>query len=266
MFPRLEESCSIAGLAITPVALWGTDARGMIAWVASRGFRSIQLDAALAGIRARELDRSGRRDLAALLKRSGLGFSGLDLWIPSDHFAHATQADRAVAAVTGACELAAELAVLMNGSGRVVAVDLGSAPTPGVIESLSVFAQREGVEIADHRWPREQAGSQSRDGGAGFGMCIGVDPAAIIASGADPATEVSRLAAAPAQARLSDLSGAGRTLAGKGRLDRPGYEAALFTRGYARPVIVDTRGLPMQEAAKLQPSSARTSSGISALL
>lgn len=242
----------------------------MIAWVASRGFRSIQLDAALAGIRARELDRSGRRDLAALLKRIGLGFSGLDLWIPSDHFANAAQADRAVAAVTGACELAAELAVLMDGSGRVVAVDLCSAPAPGVIESLSVFAQREGVEIADHRWPREQAGSQSRGGGSSvgmcIGMCIGIDPAAIIASGADPATEVSRLAAAPAQARLSDLSGAGRTVPGKGRLDRPGYEAALFTRGYARPVIVDPRGLPMQEAAKLQPSSARTSSGISALL
>mgnify|MGYP003877142679 CR=1 FL=1 len=257
MFPHLEESCSIAGLALAPDAPWGQSPRSMIAWVALRGFRAVQLDASLAGIRARELDRSGRRDLAALLKRSGLGFSGLDLWIPPEHFANAAHADRALAAVVGACELAAELAVLMEGAGRLVAVDLAAVPAPGVLESLASIAQRDGIEIADHRWPRADRT---------FGISVGIDPAAIIASGADPALEVARLAAAPAQARLSDLTGTGRTTPGKGRLDLAGYEAALFTRGYARALVVDPRGLPMHEAAKLQPRAASTSSGMSALL
>lgn len=264
MFPHLAESCSLAGLAspaASPEAPWGEAPRDRIAWIASRGFRSIQLDGALSGIRARDLDRSARRDLAALLKRSGLDLSGIDLWIPAAHFASAAHADRAVAAVLSACELAAELSALLSGLGRIVAVDAGPAPSSGVLESLGRGAQRLGVELADHRWPRAQPGPETPTG-----ISIGIDPASIIAQGSDPATEVSRLSAPPSQARLSDLSGIGRTIAGRGRLDVAGYEAALFTRGYTRALVVDPRGLPLRDAATLQPSAASTSSGMSALL
>ncbi len=257
MLPRLEQSCTIAGLEPVPDAPWGSDARSRIAWVASRGFRSIQLDATLAGIRPRDLDRSARRDLAALLRRTGLGFSGVDLWIPPEHFSSGERADRAVAATESACGFAAEIAALLAGSGRIVALDLGHAPIAGVLESLARAAQREGVEISDHRWPREERGRA---------ITTGVDPASIIASGADPVAEVSRLVEPPSQARLSDLAGIGRTVAGRGRLDLAGYEAALFTRGYQRPLVVDPRGLPTREIAALQPSAASTSSGMSALL
>jgi sugar phosphate isomerase/epimerase len=218
----------------------------MIAWVASRGFRWIQLDAALAGIRPRELDRSARRDLAALLKRTGLSLSGVDLWIPPPHFASAAHADRAAEAVLNACTLVAELARLTDASSRVVAVELPDAALPGIEESLAAGALREGVAIADHRWPREARGS----GGA---IGAGIDPASLIAAGADPAMEVARLAQPPIQARLSDLSGAGRVVAGAGRLDLAAYEAALLTRGLATPLVVDVRGLAARDLSGLAP-------------
>ena len=73
-------SLSLAGL--TPREGVAMEPRAAIEWAAGLGYRAVQLDGAAAGVRARDLDRSGRRDLAALLRRLQLGFSGLDLWIP----------------------------------------------------------------------------------------------------------------------------------------------------------------------------------------
>ena len=50
--------------------------------IAGRGFTAVQLDATLAGIRPRDLSRTGRKDLTALLMRGGLRLAGLDLFIP----------------------------------------------------------------------------------------------------------------------------------------------------------------------------------------
>src|SRR5688572_21716696 len=102
----LMPSLSIAGV-VEPV---GEGARALIEWAAGLGYRAVQLDGTMAGLRARELDRSGRRDLAALLRRLELGYSGLDLWVPEAHFVDGAQQDRAVAAVVAGLELSAELA------------------------------------------------------------------------------------------------------------------------------------------------------------
>src|SRR5690606_13026801 len=85
---------SIAGVRDDP-ALKGAGPRAPIEAAAKAGFRAVALDASAAGLRPRDLDRSARRDLAALLRRLELAFAGLDLWIPPEHFASPEHADRA---------------------------------------------------------------------------------------------------------------------------------------------------------------------------
>src|SRR5262249_50109421 len=157
-----------------------------------------QLDAAAPGLRPRELDRSGRRDLAALLRRLELAFSGLDLWIPPSHFLDGANQDRAVGAIIAALELAHELAGLVGGDGAVVCMALpGACPSPAAA-TLSEGAARIGAQLADFAWP-----ARVPEGPIG----IGIDPAAMLLAGADPAKEVSRLPAPPTAARASDASG-----------------------------------------------------------
>ena len=76
---------------------------------AAMGFRHVQLSAMQPGLRPRDLDRSGRRDLGVRLGRLGMTAAGVDLWIPQTHFVDPYQVDRAVAAVLGAIELAGAL-------------------------------------------------------------------------------------------------------------------------------------------------------------
>jgi sugar phosphate isomerase/epimerase len=78
---------------------------------------------------------------------------------------------------------------------------------------------------------------------------IGIDPAALLAAGANPASEVSRLTTPPVAARLSDSVAGARVIAGSGKLDVLAYQIALATKGYSRPVVVDLRGLRDQEGA-----------------
>jgi len=207
--------------------------------VAAWGARGAQLDATMAGIRPRELDRSGRRDLAALLKRLGLSFSGLDLFIPLEHFTNARHTDRALSAASAACELASDLERLAGDAGAgVVCTALPDSIDPRVIEALAAAADRHGVAIADLAWP-------PRDQPAGPGIGAGFDPAAMLMRGADPAAEVARLHAPVLAARLSDVSAVGRVAPGSpgGRLDVLGYAAALHARGFAGAVVADLRGL-----------------------
>lgn len=124
-------SLSIAGLHASPLdGPWSRGVRSAIGWVAGVGFRSVHLDAAAPEIRARDLDRSGRRDLAAAVRRASLGFTGLDLWIPAEHFEPGEHADRAHAALLGAIDLAADLRGLVptgDVSRAVVSVTLPTA-------------------------------------------------------------------------------------------------------------------------------------------
>jgi sugar phosphate isomerase/epimerase len=226
-------SLSLAGL--TPKEGVAMEPRAAIEWAAGLGYRAVQLDGAAAGVRARDLDRSGRRDLAALLRRLQLGFSGLDLWIPPAHFVDAANTGRAVDATVQAMELVADLARLIGSDGAVVSVLLAEKTPEAVIEALSAAADRVGARVADHQWP-----ARSVESGGLVG--VGIDPAALLASGADPAAEVSRLSAAPTAARLSDLGPGGRVAVGSGKLDVLAYQVALATKGYSRAGVARARG------------------------
>ena len=171
-----------------------------------------------------------------------LSFSGIDLWIPPAHFADPAHVDRAVQAVSQAAVLASEVASLLGTRGAVVSLTLPKEPAPGSLTALTAACERSGALIADHTWPgREPLGA----------IGIGIDPAAILMGGGDPAKDVLRLAAPPASARLSDVSAAGRTTLGAGRLDLLAYEVALVTRGYTAAAVVDLRNVQDPEAAAI---------------
>lgn len=238
-------SLSLAGIKPGPDAPWGGSLRSQLAWAAALGYRAVQIDLALPGLRPRELDRSARLDLGAVVRRSGLTLSGVDLWIPKAHFVSGVHAERAIDAVRQALELAGELA------------RMGSAPVPVCGElgpeaaeargAIAKAAERAGVVYADHAWPVA---------GAVGGPGVGIDPAAVIAHGADPVQAVLGLADVPVAARLSDLSSVGRVPPGEGRLDVLAYSVALRTRGFVAPIVVDLRGLvePAAVAAGQRPA------------
>ncbi|MFT3684963.1 MAG: hypothetical protein QM783_08570 [Phycisphaerales bacterium] len=101
----------------------------------------MQLDGTVAGMRARELDRSARRDVAATLKREGAAFSGIDLWVPERHFVEAAHVDRAVRAVSEACGLAGEVARLTEAGGVTVCVTLPAGVMPAVVSEIGAAAR-----------------------------------------------------------------------------------------------------------------------------
>jgi sugar phosphate isomerase/epimerase len=241
MIPRPPLSLSLSGLSRE--GPWGEGARSEIAWASSAGFRAIQLDATMPGIRPRELDRSARRDLAAILRRSELTLSGLDLWIPPEHFLSSSLVARAVEAAIQAIGLAAELSTLAGGSSTpVVSVLLPGELPADVLQSLADAALRASAEIADHA-------AEPRHGP--LPLRIGIDPAALLLAGVDVISTTSKAGSNLASARLSDASLAGRTapLSPAGRLDAPAYAAALSVVAYSRPVVLDLRGVAEQPAA-----------------
>ncbi|MBC7770874.1 MAG: hypothetical protein H7210_00130 [Pyrinomonadaceae bacterium] len=258
-FPPL--ALALAGLPrIGPDVL-----RHQLALAAQLGYRAVQLDATVAGLRARDLDRSARRDLAALFRRSELSCTGLDLWIPAEHFTSSDQADRAVSAVSGALELAADLSRLS--ASAVVSTarrgDMGSVSLmlpkdlPGAIRrTLEERATTCGVLIADHTWPSKLDVSHESPIG------IGLDPAMVLMAGEDPVKWASRLAGdKQAQreslprlvtARATSASTVSRVSLGArdSRLETLNYGVSLITGGYDQPVVVDVRGVadPTQAA------------------
>lgn len=244
--PMLQRALAFSGLAhapVSPMSPWGEDPRSALRWAASEEIRTVQLDAAAPGLRPRELGSSARRDLAAILRRSGIACSGLDLWIPAAHFTDPARIDRAFAALQAAIGLIADLDSLGAASpgGCVVCTELGNCPGP-VVADLRRDAERHGVLLADCRWPPDSAPHA--------GLCV--DPAAILAVGAEPAAALSKLSAPPAAARLTDLSSRGVRCEPEspgGRLDVLAYEATLVTIGFRAPLVFDPRDLPDQLGA-----------------
>jgi hypothetical protein len=226
---------------------------------------AVQLNAAAAGLRARELSRTGRRDLAALLRRSGIALSGGDLWIPPEHFIRPEHADRAVAAVLDAIELLADLGQLLATQGDTpLAVMLPSDAPESIINTISDRATTCGVPIADFTFTQPapaqtnastntSATSQppapppSPDAPIG----PGVDPAGIFMAGGDPIAIAARLGASLRAARLSDVSSAGRRAVGGprslgGRLDVQRYAITLGAVTKVPFVTLDLRQVPDQ--------------------
>jgi sugar phosphate isomerase/epimerase len=197
--------------------------------------RFVQLDATMPTLRPRELDRSGRRDLAALLKRSGVLASGLDLFIPAEHFGQSATVERAIGAVRSALELIADLAALgaIEASGRVLSLTLPEKPVESAVSALGEAAADRAIQIADFASPPRSRAVPA--------IAPGVDAAASLAAGADPGVLIAKLA--PASVRLSDWSGESRVEVGSGRLDVPAFAAAVGVAGVRAPVVIDTRGL-----------------------
>lgn len=278
-------SISLAGLRRDdPTLPWAAGARAAVDWAGTLGVRAVQLDATAAGLRPRELDRSARRDLAALLRRRELELSGLDLWLPGEHLIDPAHVDRAAGAIVAAIGLAAEIAPLAGGvAGRCVSVMLPAKIGRDVLAQIGAEAERQGVRLADHAWPpgaeRQERGhasgqdaksagdaSEGREvegahasakasaGSAGrwpHSIGIGLDPAAVALAGEDIGSAAARAADQMVSARLCDLSSAGRVLPGSadGRLDLLAYRVSLSLAKGVVPVVVDVRGLAEQDAA-----------------
>ncbi len=223
----------LAGRSDLPVA---GDPRLLIGWAGELACAGIQLDATAAGIRPRELDRSARRDLAALLKRAELALSGVDVFVPVAHLKDPAHQDRAVNAITAAIELASEVAMLMGGGGRVVCLTLPKDVGADVVGVIAGAAERAGVVIADHLWPSVARGKAM--------IGVGIDPSAVVLAGGDPA-EAPLKAGGLLAARVSDLAAQGRVMpgAGDGKLDLLRYKIALEASGFAGMPVLDLRGL-----------------------
>ncbi len=254
------------------IAPGGERVKAVLAWLAASGARGTRVDATMSGIRPRELDRSGRRDLAALLRRSELAFAGVDVFVPPEHLIKPETVDRAVSSVLGAIDLAADLASLAAGSvvarspvvgaAASVSVSLHAKTPPDVVRSIADHAAGRSVRIADHAWPIPDA-VFGADENAAIG--VGLDPATALSGGTDPIALAARLGRRTASARVSDvpssfgaMGGSGRVTPGTGRLDLVAYLATLTTVGYQGHAILDLSGLKQPEEAikALQVSAA----------
>jgi hypothetical protein len=234
MIASLTEALPPLAATIEPL---GADPRESISAAASMGYRAVQLSATQPGMRPRELDAGDRRGLRSALSRIGVACGGVDLWIPPAHFADPAHIDRAMAALDGACGLAADL-------GRcVVCVCLPIGMPAESWQAVAVAADRHGVRIADFtvrlgseadalEVPQELVGT-------------GVDPAALIAAGTEPALHAAMLGRRVAAARIVDLLSSGmRGPPGEpagARLDLAALAAALALGGASPPCCADAR-------------------------
>lgn len=221
-------------------------ARDRIAWAAGAGFRAVAINAADPELRPRTLDRSARRDLAALLRRSELAMPAVELWIPPEHFASPEHADRAVAALASAAQLAADLAALTDAS-AVVATRFDEHTPAETLAAIDSAAARCGAVIADHRWPATGEGLHPS-------ILIGADTAAMLGAGDDPPAGLAAVFTRLAAVRLGDTArtSQSRVLPGKGRLDLDACAATLLSLGWTAPVVLDASGIPDQAAAVRQ--------------
>jgi sugar phosphate isomerase/epimerase len=260
-----RSSIAVALVALRPEAIAGRslepsagaarfrDALDLCARAKASG---VQLDARWPGVRPRELDRSGRRDVALLLRQRQLGFAGVDCLVPPEHFAASEHVDRALASVLSAIELCADLraagATAETGSGACVCINTLPGTPGDVLRAIGARAEAMGVLVGDLRSPPAAPGVEPRVG-------VAIDPVTLLAdSGSGPRPDIGGFvlgnAGRIAQARLSDLH---RDLAGvriapgsaTGRLSLAHYRAALSIAGYAGGVVLDLQGVQDPERA-----------------
>lgn len=213
----------------------GDDPRAGLRAIAEGGFRFVQLSAMQRGLRPGELDRTARRDLNAALRRAELVCSGLDCFIPTEHFLRAETVNRAVSAVTSAIQLAEDLGRVAVSVNLPTDAQLQESDASLVIEAIAAAADRCGVSIADHALPiamRE-------------GIGVGIDPAAFLSANEKPDEAVMANGASLVSCRLTDLLTTGLRgpigLRTEGRLDVMRYKIALSVAGYQKPVVIDAR-------------------------
>lgn len=239
----------------------GRPPRAAIQDVAKAGFTSIQLDAAAAGLRPRELDARARRDLAAYLARCGLQPAGLDLFIPPSHFVEARHVDRAMAAVLAAITLAADLGRLPLSLALPVN-DLPQDARASLLQAADAHGTRLVVHAEDQMdavltWIRAVDLPCLR---------LGLDPAAALALGDDPVSLAQRHSQLLGVGRLADWRRGGRSdrrrcPVGGGGLDLPAYRLSLeLPTSRVGPVVLDLRDLaePSQAAGAAWEAWRRT--------
>ncbi len=229
---------STSSLLLAPtLASLGDDPRPVMSRLKTAGFRAVQLSATATGLRPRDLDQSARRDVLATLKRNELSLSGIDLWIPVEHFIDQAHLDRALGATREAIELASDLGrcpISMNLPRHDESNEAADSPAE-LLEAIAGYSVHFGVAVADH-----SEAAQTREQ---FGL--GIDPAVSLSRNEDPVSVVMRNHERLVSARLCDLLRSGmRGPVGdktEGRLDVMAYRLALSVGGYKRPVVVDTR-------------------------
>lgn len=238
------------------------------------GYLHVQLSATRPGLRPRDLDGAERRAFRGTLRRREMNVSGLDLWIPAAHFADPAHVDRAVDAVRDAIEFAAEF-------GRVpISLSL-PAPAEGTglpesVRAILAHADHHGVELVDHTAPVRASSptavvgelidalarpaestaptASPSDAAERARIRVGIDPAALLARGEDPAAVVLSLGSRIGAARACDLTISGMrapiadfrcgAAAQDAQLDVLEFVVALSVAGFAGPVVVDARQWP----------------------
>lgn len=221
----------------------GSAIRGVLDRLHALGFRTVQLSATQKEMRPRDLDQSARRDLLATLRRRELAVAGLDVWIPPRHFLQPHTADRAVQAASQAIELAADLGRVpfsMNLPAADASNDGAAAAVGDIARALRDHAEKFGVEIANHTAPHPTPPDAA--------LGIGIDPAAWLSHGKDPAAALLAHASHLVSVRLCDLLHSGlRAPVGdqhEGQLDLFQYQVAISVAQYTRPIIIDARQWP----------------------
>jgi sugar phosphate isomerase/epimerase len=206
--------------------------------VAEARFQQVQLSATQVGLRPRDLDRSGRRDLMALMRRLELSPAGLDFLIPPGHYADPVHADRAVGAVLAAVDLAADL-------GRVaVTIELPAAMAQSdsaaghaeVLGAILSHAEKTGVIVAN-------LGDAAMNVD---GLASAMDIVSLVMKGVSPAAALARVRHVLASVRCSGATETGaRVPFGRdSRIDPLELQVALSIAGYRNAVVLDARGWP----------------------
>jgi len=243
----------------------GGTVRSAVDRVAQLGFESVQLDATLKGIRPRELDRSGRRDLQALIRRRGAHPTGLDCFIPAWHYTSREHGDRALAATLEAIELAGDLGRLSMSLSLPVAT-LSADAAHAIVEA----ADRHDVPLAVHAPDAIDALLQWIEAVDLPVLGAGLDPAAVLGEGRDPCEVAQQLGQRLRVARLSDLQpGTGgegiRCAVGSGQLDVAAYRVSVdLAERRPGPVVLELRGLHAPIAAAQQASETWRNAAFSA--
>lgn len=240
---RVLNTAIVSPTAAPLIAAYNADIRATLEALSGWQFASVQLSAAQPGLRPRDLDRSGRRELSALLARQGLMLGGFDLMIPPKDWLDDVSVDRAVSATLATLELAADL-----GRPSVsIALPVG-ALSNDVKQTLITGADGRGVALAVHAEDELEALALWLEAEDQPMLGAGIDPAAAMACDLDPADAALRVAKHLKVARLDDYApvsagGGGRCPIGEGNLDLLSYRATLSTIEATPHIVVELRDL-----------------------
>lgn len=224
----------------------GVGVRAAVEALAAAPVRAVQLDLTSPDLRPRDLGRSARRDLAALLRRVELACSGFDLFIPPDHFTDPAHADRAAGACLAAADLAGELAGIASAAGGptihpVISLRLPAAIPAGTRDAIERSAERAGVRLANFA----DAGTTPATPGP---LGVGLDTGETAGRGADVAAHIATLGERLAAVRWTNVlrsSPGVRCEPGdpRGGVDAPLVHAALTVSGFDGHAVIDIRGV-----------------------